>query len=115
MNFLNDNDDDVLNCHISENEILKCIKNNKTCSNDGIINESIEATENEMMLLYVTFFNSIFNTGALPDSWLEGVIRPIYENKGDSNRLYRFLIFVLFLTFKKSRKLQANNNFELLW
>ena len=34
LNFSIDNDDGILNCHISENEILKCInnlKNNKAC------------------------------------------------------------------------------------
>ena len=42
LNFSIDNDDEIFNCHISENEILKCInnvKNNIACSNDGIINE----------------------------------------------------------------------------
>ena len=87
MNFSIDNDDEILNGHISENEILKCInnlKNNKACSNDGIINEYIKATAHEIMPLYVAFFNLIFNSGVLPDSWLEGAIRPIYKNKGDS-------------------------------
>ena len=87
LNFSIDNDDEILNGHISENEILKCInnlKNNKACSNDGIINEYIKATAHEMMPLYVAFFNLIFNSGVLPDSWLEGAIRPIYKNKIDS-------------------------------
>ena len=30
LNFSIDNDDGILNCHISENEILKCINNLKT-------------------------------------------------------------------------------------
>ena len=36
------------------------------------------------MPLSVAFFNLIFISGVLPDSWLEGVTWPIYENKGDS-------------------------------
>ena len=73
LNFSIDNDDAILNGHISENEILKCtnnFKNNKACSNDGIINEYIKATAHEMMPLYVAFFNLIFNSRVLPDSWL---------------------------------------------
>ena len=61
------------------------LKNNKACSNDGIINEYIKATAHAMMPLYVAFFNLIFDTGVLPDSWLEGVIRSIYKNTGGPN------------------------------
>ena len=84
LNFSIDIDDEILNGYISGNDILKCInnfKNNKACSNDGIINEYIKATAHEMMPLYVAFFNLIFNSGVLPDSWLEGAIRPIYKTR----------------------------------
>ena len=36
-----------------------------------------------MIVLYVEFFNIVFDTGFLPDSWLEGVINPIFKRKGD--------------------------------
>ena len=59
--FSIENDDKILNCHISENKILKCInnlKNNKACSNGGIINEYIKATAHEMMPLYMSHFST---------------------------------------------------------
>ena len=54
------------------------LKNTKTCSNDGIINEYIKATAYAMMPLCVAFFNLVFNLG---------VIRPIYKTKGNSKNL----------------------------
>lgn len=35
------------------------------------------------MPLYIKLFNFIFETGFIPDTWLEGKIRPIFKNKGD--------------------------------
>ena len=49
-----------------------------------------------MMQLCVFFFNLTFNSGVLPACWLEGVIRTIYKNKGDSKSLdnYRPITFL---------------------
>ena len=33
--------------------------------------------------MYEKIFNVIFDTGIISSAWLEGVIRPIYKNKGD--------------------------------
>ena len=105
LNFSIDNDDEIFNCHISENEILKCIntlKNNKACSNDAIIYEYIKATAHKIMPLYVAFFNFIFNSGLLPDSWLEGAIRPLYKNKGDSKCQENYRPITILSCFGKS-------------
>ena len=62
--------------YISQNEIFKCIKNlknNKACGEDEIINRFIH--------IYEKLFNIIFDTGILPQSWLNGIIKPIYKKK----------------------------------
>lgn len=89
INISLDDNDSILNSPITDREILKCIrslKNNKACGNDDIINEYIKNTSNIMMPLYNSFFNLILETGILPDTWLEGIIRPIYKHKGDSSQ-----------------------------
>ena len=36
--------------------------------------------------LYKTF-NLVFNSRIIPNSWLTGIIKPLYKNKGDPNNL----------------------------
>ena len=65
----------------------KCIKslmNNKSCSNDKIINEFIKNTSKVMMPIYVLFFNLRYRLFAR--LVVEGVIRPIYKHKGDPSK-----------------------------
>ena len=35
------------------------------------------------MPIYLKFFNIIYDSGTVPEEWLIGLIKPIYENKGD--------------------------------
>ena len=80
------NENEILNSQITGQEILNCIKNlknNKSFGNDVILNEYIKSTANQMLPIYINLFNLIFDTGILPDIWLEGIIRPIYKRKGD--------------------------------
>ena len=80
------NDDELLNSQFTEEEIHKCIKivkNNKSSSNDKIINEYLKSTVNMMLPVYISFFNIVLETGIILDSWIEGIIRPIYKNNGD--------------------------------
>ena len=75
-----------LNSAISEDEVLKCLnhlKLNKACSSDLILNEFLKSSKTKMLTVFTTFFNLVFNTGIIPDEWSQGMISPIYKNKGD--------------------------------
>ena len=63
--------------------MYQTVKNNKACADDAIINEYIKSTSHIMLPLYTSFLNLIFETETLPESWLEGIIKPIYIKKGD--------------------------------
>ena len=56
------NDDELLNSPITEGEIRKCIKtlkNNKSSSNDKIINEFLKYTVDTMLPIYVFLILSL--------------------------------------------------------
>ena len=48
---------------------------------DCILNEHIKATCSSFMPIYVKLFNTILETGHIPEVWTTGIIRPIYKNK----------------------------------
>lgn len=88
-NFDISNNYEILNSNITPEEIKKSInllKNNKSSGNDGIINKYIKHNKDKMLPLYVTLFNIILETGIIPTQWSEGVIIPIYKNKGISTQ-----------------------------
>ena len=62
--------------------IVKTLKNGKSSGMDGVINEYIKNSSSSMIDMYVELFNIIFDQGIFPDSWITGVIKPIYK-KGD--------------------------------
>ncbi len=83
-----------INGEITEDEILKCVrqlKNGKASGDDLIVNEYIKSTCHMLMPVYLKLFNLIFNTGKIPEAWLTGNIIPFYKNKGSKNdpRNYR--------------------------
>lgn len=86
--FQNENNQNCLNAAFTEAEILRCIKNlknNKSPGLDGVLNEYIKSTSPKLLSFYAKYFNLILSTGYVPSNWSDGVIIPIYKNKGDSN------------------------------
>lgn len=81
-----DDEDNILNRKIYKEEInicIKNIKNGKSSGEDKIINEYIKSTKELFLPVYEKLFNIVFESGMLPNAWLEGSIRPIYKNKGN--------------------------------
>ena len=84
---IHDNDE-IINSPITREEITKCakqLKNNKAFGNDNILNEHIKTTLALMLPIYEKLFNLVFDSGSIPCSWVEGVIRPIYKRSGDKH------------------------------
>ena len=42
-----------------------------------------KSTTELMLPIYIDLFNLIFDKGMIPDIWLEGIIHPIYNRKGN--------------------------------
>lgn len=116
-------DTECLNCPITTVEINKVInkcKNSKASSpQDNIINEYIKCTKHLMLPIYCLFFNMIFNSGIIPDTWLIGTIKPIYKKKGSPLNPENFRpitilsclgkIFTAILNERMSTFLERNN------
>ena len=76
---------DELDEPISEGEVLKAInslKNNKSCSDDMILNEFLKASKEILLSLYTMIFNLVLDSGQIPEKWTDGYIVPIYKQKG---------------------------------
>ena len=85
---VNINDNTELNRLFSEADILqaiKSLKNNKSCGIDLILNEFLKCASGKMLTVFCKLFNIVFESGIVPNSWTEGIISPIHENKGDVN------------------------------
>ena len=81
-----DDNNNILNVPITAEEITKCIlklKTSKAPGPDQILKEYIKCTSEPLRPIYVQLFNFVLNTGIVPEKWVEGMIMPIYKNKGD--------------------------------
>ena len=75
-----------LNSSITEEEVLKSLgqfKLSKACSTDLILNEFLKFSKPKMLTAYTRLFIIVFSSGIIPDDWSNGIISPIYKNKGD--------------------------------
>lgn len=88
-----------LNRNFTVAEIIRCIKklkNNKACGIDLVINEYLKNCPQNVIVLIVNLFNLVLNTGVVPTEWGEGLIQPIFKNKGSKNSAnnYRGITFL---------------------
>ena len=58
---------------------IKELKTNKASGFDYIVNEYLKCTVSQLLPLYVKLFDTILDTGIIPESWTIGIIRPIYK------------------------------------
>ena len=65
--------------------IIRKLKNGKACGIDHIRNEFLKHCPNEILSVFVTFFNVVLRSGIIPEAWCIGLILPLYKNKGDVN------------------------------
>ena len=104
MNIDVTDDDEILNSSITEFEILKCLnslKSNKCSANDRIINKYLKCSSEKMIPVYISLFILVLDTGIIPDSWLEGIIRPIYKCSGDPQNTENYRPITILSCFGK--------------
>jgi hypothetical protein len=65
---------------------------------------------NQFINVYEKLFNAIFDNGIVPSSWLIGMIKPIYKNKGQTvskafikSTNAQYIFFFLHFRIKKKR------------
>ena len=81
-------ENESLNRDFTASEIergIQKLKNSKSPGFDGIKNEYIKLSKETMLPVYVSLFNLILRSGAIPEQWSIGKIKPIYKNSGDRN------------------------------
>ena len=86
----------------------------KAPGEDDIINKYIKSTVTQFLPIHVNLFNLIISSGILPDSWLVGIIKPIYKNKGDPNNLDNYRAICLTSNMGKLFTLILNSRLNKL-
>ena len=106
----------VLDDPFTEEEVLKTIltlKTGKSPVHDLILNEFIKTSANLLLPFYTNLFNTVFETGEIPEAWTTGIIIPIYK-MGDPTNPSNYRGITLLLTLGKVFTKQINNWLEKL-
>ena len=88
QNITQNNDSTVLDCQITNDEIvasLKSINSNRSPGPDGICIEMIKVTLHEILPFLNVLFNKIYDTGIFPSEWSKSIICPIHKSGSLSN------------------------------
>ena len=112
---LNDQND-TLDAPITEKEIrlnLKRLHNNKSPSDDRITNKFLNCMIDFMLPLYKDYFNTILDTGIMPDSWLKELICPIYKRSGNPSNPENYRPITLVSCFSKLFTSILNNRLNM--
>ena len=64
---------------------IKNLKNDKAAGVDDFVNQYFKYSSPQLVNIYYKLFNLAVNSGIVPETWLNGINRPIYNNKGDAN------------------------------
>ena len=79
---------DCLNDPFSVSEVkaaLRKLKTGKSPGSDGLVAELFQHTSALIAPLLTIFFNRIFQTGNVPESWTQSIICPIHKNGSQHN------------------------------
>ena len=71
-----------LNSDISADEVYKVVrslKTNKSCAQDGLLNEYFIESIDILCPYMVDIFNAILDSGYFPELWTKGVIVPLHK------------------------------------
>ena len=63
--------------------VIKQLKCNKAAGTDLVVNEFLRVTADKLCPMFTKLFNFILVSGVIPDAWSQGLIVPIYKNKGE--------------------------------
>ena len=62
-----------------------------------------------MLTAFTKFFNLVFSSGLIPNEWSQGIISPIYKNKGDEANPDNYRAYTIFSCFSKLLTAVLNN------